>query len=119
MPFIRTFIKMFLEECLMCFKMYEGGKKYICFVRCGICNMYGYFVRNVFVKYMEVWEILRLNIVNTWAYSCCWNGFCVMSWVMLLFKKGDFVREVEKDMEMCLWVAKWWCFRIVECGRDG
>ena len=28
-------------------------------------SMYGYFVRDVFVKYREVREILRLNIVNT------------------------------------------------------
>ena len=26
--------------------------------------------------------------------------------LMVLSKKGDFVREMEKDMEMCLWVAK-------------
>ena len=32
--------------------------------------------------------------------------FCVMSWVMLLSKKGDFVREIKKEMEMCLWGAK-------------
>ena len=42
---------MFLEECLISFKVYEDGKKYICFVRYGV---YGYFVRNVFVKYREV-----------------------------------------------------------------
>ena len=29
----------------------------------------------------------------------CWNGFfCVMSWGMLLSKKGDFVRQIEKEM---------------------
>ena len=32
--------------------------------------------------------------------------FCIMSWVMLLSRKKDFVREIEKEMEMCLWVAK-------------
>ena len=32
--------------------------------------------------------------------------FCVMSWIMLLSMKGDFVREIKKDMERCLWVAK-------------
>ena len=32
--------------------------------------------------------------------------FCVMSWIMLLSKKGDFVREIEKDVERCLWAAK-------------
>ena len=45
------------------------------FVRHGVQkymrSMNGYFVRDVFVKYREVWEILRLNIVNTWNYSCC------------------------------------------------
>ena len=34
-----------------------------------------------------------------------------MSWIMLLSKKGYFVREIEKDMERCLWVAK--NFRIL------
>ena len=31
---------MFLEEFLISFKMYGDGKKYICFVRYGVCNMY-------------------------------------------------------------------------------
>ena len=98
----RAFDKMLLEEYLICFKMYGDCKKYICFVGCGICNMYGYFVWNVFVKYMEVWEIWRINIVNTWTYS---HGLCVgmvffvlCHGVMLLSKKGDFVRQIEKDM---------------------
>ena len=81
-----------------------------------------FFLRNVFVKYMEVWGIWRLNVVNTWAYSCCWSFLCVcvcvcvcvMSWVMLLLNKRDFVRELEKEMEMCLWAAKWWSFWIRE-----
>ena len=70
--------------------------------------MYGYFVRNASIKYKEVWEIYRLNMVNTWVYSCCWSSvfffffffffFCVMSWVMLLSNKRDFVRKMEKDM---------------------
>ena len=29
-----------------------------------------------------------------------------MSWVMLLSKKRDFVREMEKEMGMCLWGSK-------------
>lgn len=33
---------------------------------------------------------------------------------MLLSKKRDFVREMVKDMEMCLWVAKWWSFKMRE-----
>ena len=40
----RTFDTMFLEECLICFKMYGDDKKNICFVRCGVCNMYGKYV---------------------------------------------------------------------------
>ena len=36
----RAFDKMFLEECLICFKMYEDNKKYICFVRYGVCKIY-------------------------------------------------------------------------------
>ena len=39
-----AFDKMFLEECVICFKMYGDGKKYICFVRCGVCNMYEKYV---------------------------------------------------------------------------
>ena len=27
-------------------------------------------------------------------------------WVILLFKKGDFVREIKNEMEMCFWAAK-------------
>ena len=45
--------------------------------------------------------------------------FYVMTLVMFLFKKSGIVREIEKEMEMCLWAAKWWYFRIIECGRDG
>ena len=36
----RAFDKMFLEGCLICFKMYGYGKKYICFMRYDVCNMY-------------------------------------------------------------------------------
>ena len=32
--------------------------------------------------------------------------FCVMSWVMLLSKKRDFVRDIEEEMKMRLWAAK-------------
>ena len=32
--------------------------------------------------------------------------FRVMTLVMLLSKKRDIVREIQKEMEMCLWVAK-------------
>ena len=35
---------MFLEEYMIFFKMYGDGKKYICFVRYGVCNMYGKYV---------------------------------------------------------------------------
>ena len=35
---------MFLEECLISFKMYEDGKKYICFVRYGVCEIYEKYV---------------------------------------------------------------------------
>ena len=31
---------MFLEECLISFKMYGDDKKYICFVRYDVCNMH-------------------------------------------------------------------------------
>jgi len=36
----KGFCNMFLEECLVSFKMYEDGKKYICFVKYGVCNTY-------------------------------------------------------------------------------
>ena len=32
--------------------------------------------------------------------------FRVMTLVMLLSKKWGIVREIEKEMEMCLWAAK-------------
>ena len=55
--------------------MYRYFVEYRYFVRYESCwsymrSTYGYFVRNMFVKYMEVWEIFMLNIVNTWAYNC-------------------------------------------------
>ena len=37
---------------------------------------------------------------------------------MVLSKKRDFVREMEKDMEMCLWAAKWWSFRTREQEKE-
>ena len=37
MPSMRKgFCNVFLEECLVSFKMYGDGKKYICFVRYGV-----------------------------------------------------------------------------------
>ena len=40
-------------------------------------------------------------------------------WVMLLFKKGDFVWEIKNEMEMCFGQQKWWSFSIMKCGKDG
>ena len=41
MPSMRKgFCNMFLEKCLMSFKLYGDEKKYLCFVRNGVCNMY-------------------------------------------------------------------------------
>ena len=37
-----------------------------------------------------------------------------MLWVMLLSKKRDFVREMEKEMEMCLWAKKYRHFLNME-----
>ena len=45
--------------------------------------------------------------------------FHVISWVMLFSKKRYFVREMEKDIEICLWVAKWWSFKIRDWESDG
>ena len=80
-------------------------------------SMYGYFVRNVFVKYMEGWDkiIWRFNVVKATAGVV----FCAMTLATLLSKKWGIAWEVEKEMEMCLWAAKWWYFRIMECGKDG
>ena len=36
----KGFCNMFLEECLVSFNMYKDGKKYICFVRYDVCNIY-------------------------------------------------------------------------------
>ena len=48
-------------------------------------SMYGYFVRNVFVKYMEVWNkiIWRFNVVKATAGVV----FCAMTLATLLSKK--------------------------------
>ena len=32
---------MLLKECLVSFEMNGDGKKYICFMRYGVCNIYG------------------------------------------------------------------------------
>ena len=56
-------------------------------------SMYGYFVRNVFVNYREVWEILRLNIVNTWDYSCCWSDFLCYVMGYVAFKEERFCKR--------------------------
>ena len=80
-------------------------------------SMYGYFVRNVFVRYMEVWDkmIWRFSVVK----AAVGVVFCVITLAMLLSKKWGIAREIEKEMEMCLWVAKWWYFIIIECVRNG
>ena len=94
----KGFCNMFLEECLISFKMYEDGKKYIYVLWdigevCIYIYIIFFFLRNVFVKYMEVWGIWRLNVVNRWAYVVAGVFLCVISWVMLLLNKRDFVRE--------------------------
>ena len=42
--------------------------------------------------------------------------FCIMTLVMLLSEKGDFVWKIKNEMEMCFWAARW-SFRIMECGK--
>ena len=80
-------------------------------------SMYEYFVSNVFVKYMEVWDkiIWKFNVVKDAAEVV----FYVMTLAILLSKKWGIAWEIEKEMEMCLWATKWWYFRIMECGKDG
>ena len=79
-------------------------------------DIYGYFVGNVYGKYMEVrWIIWRLNV----ARAAAGVVFCVMILIMLLSKKEDFVWEIKNEMEMCFEQQKWWSFRIMECGKDG
>ena len=66
---------------------------------------------------MEVWDkiIWRFNVVKAAAGVV----FCVMTLAILLSKKWGIAWEIEKEMKMCLWAAKWWYFRIMECGKDG
>ena len=45
--------------------------------------------------------------------------FCVMTLIMLLSKKEDFVWEIKNEMEMCFGQQIWWSFKIMECGKDG
>ena len=67
-------------------------------------DMYGYFVGNVYGKYMEVrWIIWRLNVAKAVAGVV----FCVMTLIILLSKKGDFVWEIKNEMEMCFGQQKW------------
>ena len=56
-------------------------------------SMYVYLVRNVFVKYREVWEILRLNIVNIWGYSYYWSGFLCYVIRYVAFKEKSFCKR--------------------------
>ena len=44
-----------------------------------------------------------LNVVKAAAEIV----FYVMTLVMLFSKKWSNVREIEKEMEMCLWATKW------------
>ena len=60
---------------------------------------------------MDKW---RLNVIK----AATGIVFCIMTLVMLLSKKGDFVWEIKNEMEMCFWAAKWWSFRVLKCGRD-
>ena len=76
-------------------------------------GMYGYFVGNVYGSVR--WIIWKLNV----AKVAVGVVFCVMTLVMLLSKKGDFVWEIKIEMEICFGAAKWWYFRIMECGKDG
>ena len=57
-------------------------------------SMYGYFVRNVFVRYMEVWDkmIWRFSVVK----AAVGVVFCVITLAMLLSKKWGIAREIEK-----------------------
>ena len=61
------------------------------------------------------WIIWKLNV----AKVAVGVVFCVMTLIMLLSKKGDFVWEINNEMEMCFEQQKWWSFRIIECGKDG
>ena len=61
------------------------------------------------------WIIWKLNVARVAAGVV----FCVMTLIMLLSKKGDFVWEIKNGMEMCFEQQKWWSFRIIECGKDG
>ena len=60
----RAFDKMFLEEYLICFKMRGDGKKYIDFVRYGVCNMYRNYMR-YFVRY----ESCICILCETWSFK--------------------------------------------------
>ena len=60
------------------------------------------------------WIIWKLNV----AKVAVGVVFCVMTLIMLLSKKGDFVWEIKNEMEMCFEQQKWWSFRIMECRKD-
>ena len=56
---------------------------------------------------MRDMEVKYSKYMNLQSWVMCWNGFFVLCHgVMLLSKKGDFVREIEKEMQMCLWAEK-------------
>ena len=52
-------------------------------------------MREIEVKYSKY---MRLQLLLEWLL--CYDN------ELYFFLRGDFVREIEKDMEMCLWAAK-------------
>ena len=39
----------------------------------------------------NIWKCEINDMKVKCSKSCCWSDFCVLSWVKLLSKKGDFV----------------------------
>ena len=58
----KGFCNVFLEECLLCFKMYGDGKKYIYFVRYGVCIMY-----RIICRYFIEHESCICMLCETWS----------------------------------------------------
>ena len=69
----KGFCNMFLEECLICFKMSGDDKKHIYFVRYGVCNMYRnymrYFVgpRSCICIFCKTWS-LKIYEKYVWVF---------------------------------------------------
>lgn len=81
--------------------------------------MYGYYVRNEFVRYLRNIRDMDAKIVNIWYYSS-WTscmGFCVIVMCCVAFEENRFCKKNGEEYVLgCLeiWATRWQNFKIRE-----